>query len=228
MASPGPVQSRAILGPVRLIGLRDAAYAERLAWLDQWIEADAVLPFENENLRMISQADRSFSILVLHGDDTRRMARILRDWRSLLPGKLLVACLSASTPDERADLLRSGGDFVFDISTPGPLAFAALTAGLRRRLAASAPAGAPADAVSLDAPLTRAEVAILEVLHENDGQTVPYGQILDRLGKSGTSEAVKCLQVQIQRLRRKIRSGASIENAKSQGYRGEFDRPRFA
>lgn len=127
-----PSKEAGLSCPARLIGLKDTDYASRLAWLREWLpEADA-LPYEEANTRLLSQADRSFFILALHGNDLRRMSRIIRDWRATFPGKPIVALMSQSTPTGRAELFRSGADFVYDLSVPEDVAEAALASAISR------------------------------------------------------------------------------------------------
>lgn len=219
-----PSKGAGLSCPARLIGLKDAGYASRLAWLREWLpEADA-LPYEDANTRLLSQADRSFFILALHGNDLRRMGRIIRDWRAIFPDKPIVALMSHSTPTGRAELFRSGADFVYDLSMPEDVAEAALASAISR-WPATAERGRVEfyPMVRLTRLLSPTEAAIAKVLCENQGQIVPYATILRRLGKADTRDGVKCLQVQMRRLRSKVVSGLRIENRASVGYRASLN-----
>lgn len=211
-----------VSGLIRLIGLDDPGYDRRLAWLRKWIVAETVVRYNHGDLRVITQVDRPFALLVLHGDEPPRMARIIREWREVFPGKLLVAFLPAVTAQVRTVLLRSGCDFVFEFDDTGPVLSAVLGNALRRQAGAHGAVGLSLGSLDLAKRLSAAEMIILEALFENTGRVVGYDRILQRLGKPQTAGTIKCLQVQMRQLRRKIRSGAIISNAKALGYRAEF------
>lgn len=223
-ARRGRPSNPSVHGPARLIGLKDAGYPARLAWLHEWLPDADAFAYEETNTRLLAQAERPFRFLVLHGNDLRRMGRIIRDWRSIFPSKLIVALMSQSTPPERAELLRLGADNVFDLDTPSVVAEATLANTIKRWMSAQSTGNCHSNpTIKLRHPLTRTEEAIAAVLCEYSGEVVPYAAILTRIGKANSRGAVKCLQVQMQRLRSKVVSGLLIENRTSVGYRASLN-----
>jgi len=207
--------------PSRAIGLKDTGYADRVEWLHGWLPNADLLPYEETNTRLLSQAERSFFMLVLHGNDLRRMSRILRDWRVIFPRKPIVAIMTDSSAPARAELFRSGADFVFDMATSEQVAEATLNSAVKRWSGKNGLGGG--DLISgftLAHRLSRTETILAETLCGNPGRFVSYSELLSRINKPATPGAIKCLHVQIQRLRSKIVRGLVIENKAGEGYRG--------
>lgn len=212
---------RRVAGGIRLVGLDDDGYSDRVRWLERWIAPDAMAP-AGDDARILSQTDGTFQALILHGEDAGPMTAIVAEWRSIFPGKVVVAFLPAASSADRIALLRAGCDFVFATTDGGPV----IAAGLARALGAGSQAAPrsmlPTARLDLTAPLSGTETKILQALYDHAGQTVGYERLLSRVGKILTPGAVKCLHVQIQRMRQKIRAGVVIRNDKTKGYRGEF------
>lgn len=102
----------------------------------QWGE----LAFPNSSASLISEsyiADfgnvrGEFDVVVVMGNDPRRLQRLMRLYRPLLRSRPKIAVLQVSNPRDRASLLNSGYDDVFEPKMPLPEAQARTIALIRR------------------------------------------------------------------------------------------------
>jgi hypothetical protein len=117
---------------VRSVGIADAGHQRRTDWLNTWVTNSDHFTFSPENMRILAQAWHSYDVIILHGDDPAAMAPILRQWRTVLRSKAIVAVLPHSTGDADTVLLNSGADTVIDLSDPPVLASAMVCTLIRR------------------------------------------------------------------------------------------------
>jgi hypothetical protein len=100
---------------VRIVGIRDKEYDLRASWLRSWLPHAPMHQFDHNDSKPLSQAVNSLEVLILHGKDVERMGHIIKDWRRLLPSKLIIAVLTTMNNDKQNELLYSGADAVLDI-----------------------------------------------------------------------------------------------------------------
>lgn len=210
---------------IRIIGLRDRNHLARSTWLREWMPlADARL-FDRNDSQVLSQAQSSFDVLVLHGDDTARMARIIKEWRSVLSSKLIVAVAASLDSQVRANLLNAGADAALDLSTEQAVAGAwvhSLVARKGQLRQAPRPQQEIIDDVCLRSRATRLQRKLITLLIGQVGLILPYADMLDELGKPNAPQHVRSLHVAMCNFKKKLPAEIKITNVQGVGYKASI------
>jgi DNA-binding response OmpR family regulator len=161
---------------------------------------------------------------VVHGDDVCRALA-----GSGAHSRILMLTASGSI-DDRVDGLELGADDYL----PKPFAFAELVARVRalaRRAQAPRPPGLTRGDIVLDpsrrmvtrggrlVPLTKKELAVLEVLMAADGAVVSAEELLEKAWDEHADPFTNTIRVTLSNLRRKLGSPPAIETVVGSGYR---------
>lgn len=219
----------------RLVEIADKTCHSRREWLNSLVECQQQFNYSHDAVRYLSQADRPFTVLLVSGDDRRRVYAILREVRALLPGKIVVAVLNNASSEVSADLIRRGADDVLHCQMERQEGIGRLCALLRRREWAlgrqmaeefgAAKRRARMRSLSF-AHLTPMEERILTVLAEREGRVVPYRSIASRVPRSWEEwDNLRSLHVTMCRLRRKLARGVRIETESGLGYALKLENP---
>lgn len=80
----------------RSICFGDTTAALRSAWVRRMFSGAQEVACSDDLPSMIAQADEGFEVLLVHGDDVPRLARLVKSARAMLPSKLLIAAVSRS------------------------------------------------------------------------------------------------------------------------------------
>lgn len=208
---------------VRVIGLQGRAFEARLHWINQWALIEQEMPYDPWSTRLLNQADSHFDAILVHGEDAKRMAGILREFRLTLPGKLMIALLGTSSSTERSLLYRAGADSVYDLCSDWEVLVAWLTSALTRQSSFQYFTGKPSGhslvaRVISNCHFTATELAILSALETNAGRVVAYADLAKVAGSRLGSCTRKSLQVRISRLKTKLAGHPKIQNASGEGY----------
>ncbi|MEO0030942.1 MAG: hypothetical protein RIS94_700 [Pseudomonadota bacterium] len=209
---------------VRYVSLHDSQRARREDWLatvfDEWDE----YPFGEDDANCLSIAFSRYDALVVGGNDTRRISRLIRPRQAILSRKLKICLVSDLHPQRRAQLMLAGFDDVFDITRLHPVeAVARVRAMWRRyemRLGSDHAAQAEAlqiDAVAHHALLTPRERSLLLALLSRQG-IVPYIVLRGCISNDHEHVTLTNLKVAISHLRKKLRAGVRIVSHARQGY----------
>jgi DNA-binding response OmpR family regulator len=160
----------------------------------------------------------------VHGDDVCR--QLVAGGR----GERILMLTAARAVSDRIDGLGMGADDYL----PKPFAFGELVARVRalarRRDAATPPLLAAGDVVVDTArrlafrdgarlPLTRKELAVLEVLLAADGAVVSAEELLERVWDDNTDPFTNIVRMTVMKLRRKLGEPVIIETVVGEGYR---------
>jgi DNA-binding response OmpR family regulator len=218
---------------VRLALVGETNASNLLIW-SELLQREIDICRASENyLADISPNRFEYDLLIIAGNDPKRVKRLLRCYAPAIAWKPKVALVRSSNPRERASLLRSGFDDVFEPRMPIPEAQARMRAlvnrydmALMRRasleLASVPQSGAAADAHFAIAPTAR-ERALFDLLLSAQGSAVP-SRIL--AAAQGTEGALKpsSVKVVVSSLRRKLRDGYEISSDRQKGYALRTDR----
>lgn len=213
------------LVPARFVGLGDSSYALRVSWLDRWLSCEKDFLYRQSDTRLLAQAGSSWDVLVLHGEDARRLAAILRDFRRVYRDKLMVAVLTSSTPSLRAITLRAGADAVFSIDSPHEVASAWLDSALARQ--ARMTDAKEAEERKLQSTLatsfgssyfTPQESRLLSLFESNSGRVVAYHAIARAMGRPLSDQCMRAMRTAICMLNKKIEPIAWVRNHRGAGY----------
>lgn len=220
-ASHSPVLDGSPL--VRVIGLPGRTYDERVHWVAAWANVEREMTYSPWNTVLLAQAGTRFDVILVHGDEDRRVAHLLREFREVYPSKLMIAVLSHARAAERALLYRAGADAVYDLFSEGGVADAWLASAMKRQ---DSFAAVPAKAVShsrLVALLgahsfTRAEAEFIHLLEQSAGRPVSYTTLGQMTRRAKTADPRKSIQVMICRLNAKLSGLLKIRNVREEGY----------
>jgi DNA-binding response OmpR family regulator len=216
-------------GRVRIIELADKTARERSEWLSQVINCDQRFSYNESNQAYLCQARNSFDVILISGDDDTRIRAILREFRILLPSKMVVIVLTRYNISKSVSFLKAGAADVFDCSMPACEAICRLNAIIRRirwsnerqqRIDTDEWAERARIGRFCVADVTPMEKRILYALYEKKHGVVPYYLLASRAKSTASSyNGYKCLHVMIHHLRKKLVSGVEIVNVRGMGYR---------
>lgn len=98
----------------RIVFLRDKAFEERTAWLEQLYGQHEQFRYFEHSTVAFSSAREDYHVFIAHGEDPVRLGKVLRRNRPILASKIKVALMGQSLPQDRAQLLNAGYDLVVD------------------------------------------------------------------------------------------------------------------
>lgn len=98
----------------RVVFIRDKATEARNEWItDMYGEVPQYRYFENSTAAF-SAVRNDYQVFLAHGEDSRRLSKILRTNRAILGSKIKIALMGQSLPQDRAQLLNAGYDLAVD------------------------------------------------------------------------------------------------------------------
>lgn len=118
----------------RILYLNDSNVSLRRDWLISVFTDFEDARYTELDTNLLVSSINHYSLFLLHGDDVSRMAKIIRCNSEILAGKLKIALCHMSSPAERAILLNSGFDDVFDLKMDRVEALSRIFAIKRRML----------------------------------------------------------------------------------------------
>ncbi|MFY7836874.1 MAG: hypothetical protein ACOVQ0_11415 [Novosphingobium sp.] len=218
---------------VRDIRARAALFGDgnnlpQLNWMELCFPNQTFTAVSESYIADISPAGNDFDILVVAGNDMRRLRQLLRLYRPLLHSKPKIAVMPATTPRERAALLNAGFDEVCDPRMPIPEAQArAVSLVNRYRTTALHVSQKPQNRCFLDeskitvTALTRREQAICSLLLEQSPNHVSISTLCNTTGAKMITRS--SLRVLTSKIRTKLREGWQIEYANPGSYALVFE-----
>lgn len=214
---------------IRMAVIGEAGYSNLLVW-SELLHGDIVVCRTSENyLADISPNRFDYDVLIIAGNDTKRIKRLLRHYAAALTQKPKLALTRAGSPSERAALLRAGFDDVFETRMPVPEAQARMRALVQRYEIAQAIHVAPTKRTVGDGwdlhfakqPSDR-EMALFELLLAAKGSAVPGRTLARALGRNEPLKPAT-IKVIVSSLRKKLRDGVDIRADRQNGYALSFD-----
>lgn len=215
-------------GHFRLVEIADRTRPFRREWLSGVLRFHQSFSYGENTISHLLQAERRFSILLISGDDLRRVNQIVRETGRVLPSKQVVPVLSATSAETRTELLRRGVMDVLDCGMTQTEAIARLRSLVRRLHWANDRSAAELSnslrrELKLGSLATGAlspmEKRILLVLADHENRSVTYRSLASQLtNRWDKATSPKSLHVCICHLRRKLRQGVRIENQWGKGY----------
>lgn len=214
-------------GVFRLLEIGDRNRNARREWLGNFLSWSQEYRHAIGATHFLSQAEMSFSLLVISGDDQRRVAKIVTEVREAYPGKIILPLISNGLPAERARLLRRGADDVLCATMPHGEAVARIYALLRRSEwieRRSRQTALRADVLmAAIRPVTKEHLSpreqhILSVLLSRPSHPLSYRALARSTGYRGEPGSLKSLRVTISLLRRKLVDGLQITSVRGEGY----------
>ncbi|MBF9152162.1 winged helix-turn-helix domain-containing protein [Novosphingobium jiangmenense] len=210
---------------VRIVGLGNEGYAERLDWLLSWLSTTDIYRYRYGDWSYLLQSSRLTDIYILHGEDLTRMVRLVREIRSVLPSKAIICLYCTGGGGERAALLMAGADDVITRQCAKKEAAARVRAHTRRmqiRKAVSLKherACGPSHADALSAiKLTYRETLMLQALISHSPVGISYDDLLDVVGGGRGVAKMNALRVAVSILRKKVARLLDIRSRSGFGY----------
>ncbi|MEY4722278.1 MAG: hypothetical protein RIQ46_2003 [Pseudomonadota bacterium] len=215
----------AVMPAARVVHVGDRNLAARGNWLAALYPVTVSVKYNELDTTLLSSASGDFQLFILHGDDTDRMSKIIRRNSEVLAGKIKIALCSRSYPPDRARLLNSGFDDVFDLRMDPVEAFARINAMQRRRTMAMRSQISEINNVLLEEihqytkqRLTHREYEVLAKLVSKRGAPVSFSELSRSKNKRIPPMGRQALQVFICRLRKKLKPGIHINCNFDGGY----------
>lgn len=209
---------------VRYVSLHDAQRGRREDWLGNVLESWEEFPFGDDDGNCLSIAFSRYDALIVGGNDTRRISRLVRPRQAILSRKLKICLVSDILPQRRAQVLMAGFDDVFDVVRMHPVEAVARMRAMWRRYALrlGRDQAAQAEALQIDgvahlALLTPRERALLLALLGRDG-CVSYAVLRAAISTYHEPVTLTNLKVAISHLRKKLRPGVRVIAHARQGY----------
>lgn len=119
---------------IRLISLSDDHRQNRAFWIKSHIPDLFEYTYHENDSNFLSIAEKKFDILIISGNDFKRIKSILQKNAAALVNRLKICLTNRSTPPERAELIMAGFDDVIDITRMGWEEFCARLASMHQRL----------------------------------------------------------------------------------------------
>lgn len=163
------------------------------------------------------------------GNDTTRMIKLLRHYPHLVGRKICIATMAQSTPADRARLMKSGYDDVFQFSMPMIEARCRLDAHLRRSEAAQvaalhrrSPRATEVDQGLLgplvETRLSERELLVLRLLAQRIGSATPIASLQREIRRTYGHASIPSLRAVVSHIRKKLRLGFTINTSADGGY----------
>ncbi|MBU6268900.1 MAG: winged helix-turn-helix domain-containing protein [Sphingomonadales bacterium] len=209
----------------RYLAFHDTGSDNRTQWMRQVFQFHEDFAYSPDETAFLSSALSGFDVLVIGGNDVRRIGPLHRRNRALLQNRMTVCLMKGSTPQRRAQLLYSGFDDVMDVEKTTPSeGIARFRAMLSRLHLQRAKAAAVVRASELLAPacrvelLTPKETRMLSALMERPGRPVSSVRLQAEASRNHHPITDLNLKVSISYLRRKLLPGVRILNTSEGGY----------
>ncbi|HMO68046.1 MAG TPA: winged helix-turn-helix domain-containing protein [Novosphingobium sp.] len=210
---------------VRCIHLADRSFESRRKLVDIAFPGVDHQRFDRNDTALFSSVNQQFDVLLLHGDDERRMAQGIRGYMPLLHSKVKIAFMSLSNPPARAILLNAGFDEVFDgRSTQEDIScrVGAIVRRIRYREAVELRNSGDIDWDLVNRHsqerLTRREAELFLLLFRSFGEKVPFSKLANSQISQNKSKSRRALSVAMCKIRKKLDSDLDIISCYDGGY----------
>ncbi len=211
------------LPPSRALFIEDETAGIRNAWLQQLEPGLRAIRLTSSDDAALPPMPSGIPVLVLHAQDPMRLVVLLQANVKLLSGRIKIALCTSMLPVERALLLRAGFDDVFDVAMAHEEACARISAMHWRQSLAREPrhldVGLKARVRSYATHrLGPREYEVLALLAARVGQPVSVEELATQFGCDAPHTGQKALQVQICRLRKKLKPDHAIQASGNGSY----------
>lgn len=212
----------------RIATFGDVAHLPQAKWIEIAYPNNTLTGVSESYITDICPSRSDFDLLVVTGNDVRRVRQLLRLYRPILRRKPKIAVLQSSSPRDRAILLNAGFDDVMDPRMPVPEGQARAVSLVKRydmtiaglpRVAADE---TPDVERMISGPLSRREAEVCGLLLARSPEPVAIAALSRSIGGLRPI-ARSSLRVLISNLRTRLRRGVSIEYTYPSAYAVVFD-----
>ncbi|MEO0032650.1 MAG: hypothetical protein RIS94_2408 [Pseudomonadota bacterium] len=210
---------------VRYLSFNDATRAQREVWMRRTFGNYSEYLFAENDTSFLSTSVSDYDVIVIGGNDARRVAKIMKYNAIMFGQKLKVSLMCDGHPRRRAAVIAAGFDDVFDCARMDPIEATARVGAMwsryestRARRAAEQRDGERLDMIAYATMLTGREKALLRLLLDREGREVSHAVIRSQVSTYHENMAVGTLRVAISKLRKKLREGVTVESTARQGY----------
>lgn len=212
---------------IRCVGLNDRGYAKRMAWVRALLPKIQEREYRHDDYTAFMQASQNFDLVIVHGQDMRRLMRIAARFRAIMPGKITVALLPTRDPAATCRLLNAAFDDVLDLDMPHAEAKARICGLERRRIissqqASKKPTHDPMEQkiaeLAHSCQLSRRDKRVLGLLIRKSGRTIHYWQLARVLDKDLDRHCKRSIHVRMHNIRRCLKNKDSLITVRGEGY----------
>lgn len=215
---------------LRIVQFPDRKLNDRSEWLSKVTKTEDIETVTLSRDIYHSQSKKSFSTIIISGDDFPRMAPIIKEIRRTVPSKIILALVSDSDPWLFSQLLRLGCDDVLTTQMPHMEGRCRIAAHERRLIWSKQRESKEtkkrrreeARELSVRRCLTREaspqEFRVLRLLMNNAGKVVRHSKLIREASCREKETGRQGLNVVICRLRSSLKKSISIETVRNVGY----------
>lgn len=211
---------------IRYINMNDASSQIRDVWIERCLNKYETLDFGKKADIILSSARSEYDIILMGGEDARRMSDFMKSNIDLISMKPKIAICANSSPARRAKIIMSGFDDVMDTQRTQPVEFIARMFAIWRRYQSQRDLlrqegdfrrllnqVAPADI------LPTKQLLVLTCLLQSPGFCASYNALQLAASSDHIPVSLENLKVIISNLRKFLRSGFSIISDRQSSYR---------
>lgn len=210
---------------VRYITFNDQNSNSRKNWVNKVFSQYTEFDYSDHATNFISIAHDDFDALVVGGDDTRRVSKILRLNQAILNRRLKISVMARSNAKRRAQILSAGFDDVMDIIRVQPPEAIARVSSMWMRYQARFSyenvekcLNSRIEKFAHLAALNPREQRIMAAFIENERNYISYFSLRQLSSDGHDLITDKNLKVIISKLRRKLRKNVNIRSIPLLGY----------
>lgn len=214
---------------VRYLSFNDPSKALRDAWMTLTFGGHDSHAFVEGATSHLSVATSDFDVLVVGGNDVRRMVRSVRGNDAILARRVKVALVGGGNAQRRAQLITAGFDDVFDAERMHPAEAAARIAAIWRRYQmrfaqerADDQQEARLARICNPRTLTGRERQLLLLLIGAAGHFASYSNLRREISQYHEEISVEYLKVIVCLVRRKLAPGVRIISVPLRGYQLQY------
>lgn len=210
---------------VRYLTLNDQYSLIRKRWIQDVFSNYSEFDYSENATNFISIADDDFDVIIIGGDDIRRVNKILKMNQAIINRRLKISVMARSNAQRRAQVLSAGFDDVMDIVRVAPPEAVARISSMWMRYQArffnenrEKILNSRIEKFADLRDLSPRERKIMAAFVENDRNCISYFSLRQLSSEGYDIITYENLKVIISKLRRKLRKNVNIRSVPLRGY----------
>ncbi len=210
---------------IRYLSVNDAFSESRKIWMGDTFKHFEEFEYSENGSKFISVAEDDFDVLIVGGNDVRRICKIVRANQMILNRRLKISLMSKSSASRRAQVISAGFDDAIDVSRIAPMEAIARVNAMWARYQMRADRDSHddmlrsrLDRISEYSRLSDRERKILALFLEKGPGIISYFAMQQVASSSHETITFENLKVVICNLRKKLRDNVKIRSVHLRGY----------
>lgn len=210
---------------IRYLTVNDASSESRKIWMSDTFKHFEEFEYSENGSKFISVAEDDFDVLIVGGNDVRRICKIVRANQMILNRRLKISLMSKSSASRRAQVISAGFDDAIDVTRIAPMEAIARVNAMWARYQMRADRDCHDDMLRsrLDRiaeynRLSDREQKILAMFLEKGPGIISYFAMQQAASFGHETITFENLKVVICNLRKKLRDNVKIKSVHLRGY----------